>query len=91
MDPRGEPRGGAVKVGDAVVSRVKKIQLDADPEPGAYPHCRWIDGIGVILEVREANVGSNRSWVQVLSPYGIGWCFDNELVIVQKKGGYSNP
>ncbi len=84
MDPRGEPRGDLVKVGDAVVSRIKNIQLDADPDPGAYPFCRWIDGIGVILELRAANVGSNRSWVRVLSPHGIGWCFDNELVIVQK-------
>jgi hypothetical protein len=74
-----------VKVGDAVVSRVKNIQLDADPDPGAFPHCRWIDGIGLILQMKEANVGSNRTWVQVLSPHGIGWCFDNELILQQER------
>ena len=74
-----------MNVGDAVVSRVKNIQLDADPEPGAYPHCRWIDGIGVILQVREPATRSSRSWVQVLCPHGVGWCFDNELILHQER------
>jgi hypothetical protein len=74
-----------MKAGDATVARVGKIMLDVDPNPSGGIACKWIDGIGVILDVMEANVGSNRCWVQVLCPYGIGWCFDNELVIIQER------
>lgn len=73
-----------MKVGDVVVARAGAIMLDTGTDPTSLISCRWHNGIGVVLNLRQGNVGANRYWVQVLSPYGIGWCFDNELIIVVK-------
>ena len=73
-----------MNIGDAVIARVGKLMLDGDPIPSTNLACKWNDGIGVVLKFSEANSGSNRIWVKVLCPHGVGWCFDNELVIVQK-------
>ena len=73
-----------MNVGDVVIPRAGKIMLDNDTYPTSLMSCKWHDGIGVVLNLREANSGSNRCWVQVLSPYGIGWCYDRELIIVMK-------
>ena len=73
----------SVKVGDAVLPTRKRYRLNTmylDASLEGPEQVRWVDGIGVVLQVvRGRELERQKRWVQILIPGATGWCFDDEL------------
>jgi len=80
-----------IAVGDLVVPRNwpdAHISLDVEPEPhtetlGELVPWRPGTGLGIITVVLPVKENYPAKWVKVFSPTASGWCFSNELVIIE--------
>lgn len=80
-----------ISVGDLVIPKNwpdNKIALDVEPDPNEETLGKlvpWMPntGPGIITAVLPVNENYPAKWVKVFSPTATGWCFSNELVIIE--------
>lgn len=78
-------------VGDLVIPRSwpeSHFSLDVEPNPhdeilGQLVHWRPGTGFGIVIAVLPVRENYPAKWVKVFSPTAEGWCFSNELEIIE--------